>query len=469
MLVPVILCGGSGTRLWPLSRLNSPKQFVDLGNGRTLFKDTVKRAKLVGCGGEAPIIVTSEACQFLAKASLMACAQEATIIVEPATRNTASAITAAALVAKQIYDEPTLLIMPSDHDVLDLGKLKEAVDFGTKLAKNGYLVTFGIAPSRAETGYGYIKLGSKISDYGFRVDRFVEKPKKYIAEQLVASHKYLWNSGIFMFQAEDYLRELNTFVPEINTAVQKAIANGSRGDGIIYLDESSYKLSPAISIDYALMEQTTQTAVVPLMTSWNDLGSWEAFYESEEKDDNGNVLKGDVVALETKNSYINSQNRLVAVIGLNDIAIVETSDAMLVAPLARSQDVRNIVEVLQSTKRSEIYIHPQVHRPWGSYEVLKKGDRFQVKRIEVRAGEQLSLQKHFHRSEHWIIVQGSAEVVLGDKLIFLTENQSTYIPAGEIHQLRNPGKLPLVVIEIQCGNYLEEDDIVRLEDKYNRV
>lgn len=467
MLVPVILCGGSGTRLWPLSRSSYPKQFVDLGHGKTLFKETVRRAQIVAKDA-VPYVVTSDEHRFYAQANLFECNQQATIIVEPVPRNTAPAIAAAAYVALSKDPDAVLLVMPSDHAMENTVAFKTAVEKGIKLAEEGYLVTFGIQPTAPETGFGYIKKGKAISKGGYVVDQFVEKPKEDVARKFLESGNYYWNAGIFMFRADRYLEELKKYASHLGIVVQNATKTAVKIGNVISLDKIAFEQADATSIDYAVMEHTEKAALVPLNTTWTDLGSWEAFYNCKAKDGNCNVFEGDVIAVDTQGCYVNSRNRLVATIGLKNLAIVETTDAVLVMPLGRSQDVRGIVDLLKNSKRQEAENNPLVYRPWGSYESLTKGNRFQVKRIVVRPGEELSLQKHYHRAEHWIVVEGSAEVVLGDKSTFLTENQSTYIPAGTVHQLKNPGKIELVVIEVQSGTYLGEDDIVRLKDKYFR-
>lgn len=467
MLVPVILCGGSGTRLWPLSRSIYPKQFVDLGNGKTLFKETVCRAQVVAKDA-VPYVVTSDAHRFYAQANLFECNQQATIIVEPVPRNTAPAIAAAANVALSKDPDAVLLVMPSDHAMEDTSAFKDAVEKGSQLAGEGYLVTFGIQPTAAETGFGYIKKGKEINKKGYVVDQFVEKPKEEVARKFLESGNYYWNAGIFMFRADRYLEELKKYASNLEISVQNAIKTAKTISNVISLNKTAFEKADAISIDYAVMEHTERAVLVPLNTAWTDLGSWEAFYDSKVKDKRGNVLEGDVIAVDTERCYINSRHRLVATIGLKDLAVIETTDAILITSLEKSQDVRVIVEKLKNEKRPEAEINPLVYRPWGSYEGLTKGDRFQVKRIIVRPGEELSLQKHYHRAEHWVVVEGAAEIVLGEKSLFLTENQSIYIPAGEVHQLRNPGRIPLIVIEVQSGSYLGEDDIVRLEDKYHR-
>ena len=467
MLVPVILCGGSGTRLWPLSRSSYPKQFVDLGNGETLFKETVRRAQIVAKDA-VPYVVTSDGHRFYAQANLFECNQQATIIVEPVPRNTAPAIAAAANVALSKYPDAVLLVMPSDHAMADTAAFRAAVEKGVKLAEGGYLVTFGIQPTAPETGFGYIKKGKEIDKEGYVVDQFVEKPKEDVARKFLESGNYYWNAGIFMFRADRYLEELKKHASNLADTVQKAIKSSTTTGNIIRIDKDIFEHTETMSIDYAVMEHTEKAALVPLNTAWRDLGSWESVYDSKVKDKNENVLQGDVIAVDTKGCYIDSRNRLIATIGLKDLAIVETTDAVLVMPLNRTQDVRSIVEQLKKDNRIEAESNPLMYRPWGSFERLTTGNRFQVKRIVVRPGEELSLQKHYHRAEHWVIVEGSAEVVLGERKMFLTENQSTYIPAGEIHQLINPGKIPLVVIEVQSGTYLGEDDIVRIKDRYDR-
>lgn len=467
MLVPVILCGGSGTRLWPLSRSSYPKQFVDLGEGRTLFKETVRRSQMVASDC-VPYVVTSDAHRFYAQANLYECNQQATIVVEPVARNTAPAIAAAAFVALAQDSDAILLVMPSDHAIEDMNSFKAAVKKGEGLAEEGYLVTFGIEPTAPETGFGYIRKGKGINKEGYVVDQFIEKPSEDLAKSFLESNEYYWNAGIFMFRADRYLEELNKYAANLEFLVQESVKGSTKIGNVIALNREAFERAEAISIDYAVMEQTENAALVPLRTTWTDLGSWEAFYNNKEKDENENVLEGDVIAVDTKRCYINSRNRLVATIGLDNLAVVETTDAILIAPLDRSQDVRLVVDQLKREKRPEATENRLVYRPWGSYEALAKGERFQVKRIIVRPGEELSLQKHYHRAEHWIVVAGSAEVILGNEKLFLTENQSTYIPVGEVHQLKNPGKIPLVVIEVQSGTYLGEDDIIRIEDKYHR-
>ena len=467
MMVPVILCGGSGTRLWPLSRSSYPKQFVDFGDGETLFKETLRRAN-VAAENQKPYVITSEALRFYAQANLYEMNQQASIIIEPVARNTAPAIAAAAVLVSEQNPDAVLLVLPSDHAIDNIEEFKKAVESGKNLAEEGYLVTFGIKPTSPETGYGYIKLGNKINPEGYIVEEFIEKPKEELAKQLIESAGCYWNSGIFMFKASCYLEELDKYAPSIKTKVIKAANIGVKDNNVVRLDKEEFSKASSISVDYAVMEHTDKAVTVPLKAKWTDLGSWESFYENKLKDEQANVLEGDVIALNTSKCYINSQNRLVVTNGISNLAIIETRDAILVTPLDRSQEVREVVERLKKDKRTEAEINSLVFRPWGSYESLARGDRFQVKRIIVNPGEELSLQKHYHRAEHWIIVKGSAEVKLGQETLFVTENQSIYIPVGECHQLRNPGKIPLVVVEVQSGSYLGEDDIVRIKDKYNR-
>lgn len=467
MLVPVILCGGSGTRLWPLSRTLYPKQFVDLGGGRTLFKDSLERASIVARDSK-PYVVTRRSHQLYVQANLLSCGKDAEILLEPCPRNTASAIAAAAFLAMQKDKDSVLLIMPSDHVIEDIQAFKAAVNDAKYLAQDGFLVTFGIEPSEPKTGFGYIKVGQRIRDNGFVVEKFVEKPDIQSAKKMLETKQYLWNSGMFLFRADKFITELQKYAPTVLDTVQKAIENGRKNDSIFELSEEQFSKSPDISVDYAVMERTRNAAVVPLKANWNDLGSWKSMYESGKKDNEKNVVEGDALLFDTTECYVKSQNRMIVTIGLKNIGLIETSDAILVTSLDKTQDVKKVVSTLKNNQRVEADIHPLVHRPWGSYECLTKGDRFQVKRIVVRVGEQLSLQKHYHRAEHWVVVQGSAEIVLDNKSILLTENQSTYIPVGMVHRLKNPGKIDLVVIEVQSGPYLGEDDIVRLEDKYQR-
>lgn len=466
-IAPVILCGGSGTRLWPLSREAYPKQFVDLGGGRTLFKDTLARA-LRTPSRQEPVVICNEAHRFYVAASLREMGAQATILLEPAPRNTAPAIALAALALTADGADPLMLVLPSDHALKDEEPLLRGVEAAAPLAEEGHIVTFGITPTGPETGFGYIETGAPLGDGGFRVARFVEKPDAATAQAMLERGGFLWNSGMFLMRASVYLHELERFAPEIATACRAAWAGRAQDGAFCRPEAAAFLASPADSIDYAVMEHTDRAAVVPLATQWSDLGSWEAFYQAGPADADGNVCQGDVLTHDTQDCYFNARHRLVAAIGLRGLAIVETRDALLVAPRERVQEVKAIVKRLADAGRPECKQHLRVYRPWGSYETLVMGDRFQVKRIIVDPGAELSLQMHHHRAEHWVVVRGTAEVVNGTETRLYTEDQSTYIPVGTAHRLRNPGIIPLVLIEIQSGSYLGEDDIVRFSDAYGR-
>lgn len=466
-IAPVILCGGSGTRLWPLSRETYPKQFVDLGEGRTLFKDTLLRARCTP-GGLEPVVVCNEDHRFYVTAALYECDVRATILLEPAPRNTAPAIALAAFALTCNGADPLMLVLPSDHAINDEDAFFKGVESAATLADQGRIVTFGITPASPETGFGYIEQGDALSDGGFRVARFVEKPDATTARTMLDQGGFLWNSGMFLLRASVYLKELERFAPEIYTTCCTAWEGHVRDGAFCRPGTAAFLASPSDSIDYAVMEQTDLTAVVPLSTGWSDLGSWEAFYQAERGDDSGNVCHGDVMTQDAENCYFNAQHRLLTAIGVRGLVVVETSDAVLVAPRERVQDVKTIVGRLQSAQRAECKQHPRVYRPWGSYETLVMDGRFQVKRIIVNPGAELSLQMHHHRAEHWVVVSGTAEVTNGNETRLYTENQSTYIPVGTRHRLKNPGVIPLALIEIQSGAYLGEDDIVRFADVYGR-
>lgn len=471
MLHPVILCGGSGTRLWPLSRELHPKQFVDLGNGRTLFKDTVRRAARLP-GAEPPIVVCNEAHRFLVSASLFECEAGGKLLLEPVPRNTAPAIALAALAALDEaadgVEDPLLLVLPSDHLLDDEARFAEAVADAAELAKQGRLVTFGIAPTGPEPGFGYMEQGRPIGARGFEVARFVEKPSAARAKEMLGMGGYLWNSGMFLLRAALYLQELERFAPQMASACRRAWQARKLDGRFIRPGADAFAAAPANSIDYAVMEHTSLAAVRPLDASWSDLGSWEAFYRTGKRDAQGNVCAGDVLLEDVHGCYLHGTHRLVAALGIADLAVVETKDAVLVSPLERVQDIKKIVARLQQAGRTEAKVNSLVDRPWGQYESLISGPRFQVKRIVVNPGAMLSLQMHYHRAEHWVVVQGTAEVTNGESIRLFTENQSTYIPLGTMHRLRNPGTVPLIIIEIQSGSYLGEDDIVRAEDAYGR-
>ncbi|WP_340570052.1 mannose-1-phosphate guanylyltransferase/mannose-6-phosphate isomerase [Stenotrophomonas sp. G106K1] len=464
-ILPVILSGGSGTRLWPLSREAYPKQFLPLVGDATMLQATWNRVAAIA--GKAPIIVANQEHRFMAAEQLRECSvTPQALILEPIGRNTAPAIAIAALQALASGEDALLLVLPSDHVVRDDAAFHTAVGQAAIAADAGKLVTFGIVPTAPETGYGYIKAQAGAGVRG--VDRFVEKPDLATAEQYVASGEYYWNSGMFLFKASRYLQELEALQPAILAACRAALEKASRDSDFIRLDADAFAASPSDSIDYAVMEKTADAAVVPLDAGWNDVGSWSALWEVSDKDASGNAWHGDVIALDCNNSYAYG-NRLIAMVGLDDVVVVETDDAVFVGHKDRVQDVKEIVGRIKRDGRSEAAAHRKVYRPWGAYDSIDNGARFQVKRITVKPGATLSLQMHHHRAEHWIVVSGTAEVTRGEDVILLTENQSTYIPLGVTHRLKNPGKLPLELIEVQSGSYLGEDDIVRFEDQYGRA
>lgn len=461
-IVPVILCGGSGSRLWPLSRANHPKQFVDLGGGRTLFGDTVARLQKLGA---APVCVCNERHRFHVIGTLP---QGSLLILEPQARDTAPAIALAAMASQERHPGALMLIAPADHYFAQEEAFLEAVRESAPVAESGHIVTFGIEPSRAAPGFGYIRAGKEVGCGCSVVDAFVEKPGAEQAQEMLASGKYYWNAGIFMTSPETILTELATCAPEI-AAQSRAAYKAMRRDGDIWRPgREEFEASPALSIDYAVMERCRRAAVRPVTCGWSDMGSWEAMYNASQKDEQANASSGRVILEKTSGCHIHAAHRLVAAAGLHDITIVETPDAVLVTPRNQDQHIRAVVKRLKEAGAPECEQHRLVRRPWGSYEILASGDRFQVKRIIVRPGEGLSLQIHHHRAEHWIVVSGTAEVTRAGETAIYTENQSTYIPVGCPHRLCNPGLIPLMMIEIQSGSYLGEDDIVRLEDNYRR-
>lgn len=470
MLIPLILSGGSGTRLWPVSRRNLPKQFLALAGQRTLFQQTVDRARMLP-DAAAPIVVSSDDHRFLVAEQLQELGIEgASIVLEPLARNTAPAIALGALLALERSKDAILLVLPADHVIGDDAAFSSAIASALPQAYNDWLLTFGIRPDRAETGFGYIQRGAALDDHVFSVGRFVEKPNLEIAEQYVASGEFDWNSGMFLFKASRYLEELATHAPAILDAARSAYERAKVDLDFVRIDAESFAQAPSDSIDYAVMEKTKRAAVVPVSCGWSDIGSWEALWLSSDKDERGNHIEGDVIAMDTSGSLIWSHNRhLVATLGLEDVIVVTTADATLVAKRDASQDVKRIVDQLKTAARSEHELHRVVRRPWGSYDSLEASDRFQVKRIVVKPGASLSLQMHYHRAEHWIVVSGVAEVTCDDKVFLLSENESTYIPLGSRHRLRNPGKVPVELIEVQSGSYLGEDDIVRFDDVYGRA
>jgi mannose-1-phosphate guanylyltransferase / mannose-6-phosphate isomerase len=471
MLIPVILSGGAGTRLWPLSRELYPKQLLALTGERTMIQQTALR--LEGLAAAAPVVVCNEAHRFLVAEQLrqLGIEPQATVL-EPMGRNTAPAIALAAHAALQAAGpksaaDPLLLVLPADHVIRDVPAFHKAVHAALAAAQEGQLVTFGIVPSAPETGYGYIQRGAA-SGTVYRIARFVEKPSAAVAQDFVGSGDYYWNSGMFLFGARRYLEELGRLAPEIARACAQAFAAARADLDFTRIDKDLFQACPADSIDYAVMEKTGAAVVVPLAAGWSDVGSWAALHEASEPDASGNVSRGDVICEDSEGCYLYAESRLVCVVGLKDHVVVETKDAVLVAPRSRVQDVKKLVFKLKERGRYEHSLHREVFRPWGSYDSIENGPRFQVKRLKVKPGAVLSLQLHHHRAEHWIVVSGTARITRGEEVFLLEENQSTYIPIGVRHRIENPGKIPLHIIEVQSGSYLGEDDIVRLEDHYGR-
>lgn len=469
MLRPVILSGGSGTRLWPLSRQNQPKQFLALVGDHSLFQETVLRASRLP-GVQAPVTVCSDDHRFMVGEQLQEIGvSSGGILLEPMARNTAPAIALAAQHVAAADPDALMLVMPADHLIENEAAFRDAVATARELADAGWLVTFGIRPDYAETGYGYILRGEKLGDGGFQVERFVEKPDLATAERYVAEGTYAWNSGMFLFRASRYLEELERHAPGIAAAARAAYARARSDLDFMRVDGDAFAASPSDSIDYAVMEKTDRAAVVPVSCGWSDIGSWSSLWSVAERDADGNRHEGDVISVDTKGSLVRaSERRMIATLGVEDLVVIDTADATLVARKDRVQDVKTIVDALKAAGRTEHLFHRKVYRPWGSYDSIGVGERFQVKRIVVKPGAALSLQKHAQRAEHWIVVSGVAEVTCDDRVFDLHENQSTYIPLGSVHRLRNRGSEPVELIEVQSGTYLGEDDIVRLEDVYGR-
>ncbi|MBU4260676.1 MAG: mannose-1-phosphate guanylyltransferase/mannose-6-phosphate isomerase [Proteobacteria bacterium] len=462
---PIILAGGSGSRLWPLSRELYPKQLLNLTEDCSLLQSTLKRLENL-TDSLPPVVVVGEAHRFLTLNQIKELGQEGQveIILEPLGRNTAPAICAAALYCRdRVEEDLVLLVLPADHLIRRPQSFQEAVDKAVNLAGQGRLVTFGITPNAPETGYGYIEKGD-----GNSVLSFVEKPDLQKAKEYLAAGNFFWNSGMFAFTAGTFLTEMEKLSPEIYTSMGDAVDHGTRDKDFFRLDRESMKKCPDDSIDYAMMENSALVSVIPADLGWSDIGSWQAFWEVAEKDGRGNVLHGDVIAEDLVNSFVRSENRLVAAVGLRDMLVVETADAVLVAPINRSQEIKKIVNRLKTEGREEHILHRTVYRPWGSYTILEEQAAFKIKRITVNSGVKLSLQMHHHRSEHWVVVRGTAKVTCGEKVFLVLENQSTYIPCGERHRLENPGVIPLELIEVQNGSYLGEDDIVRFDDDFGR-
>lgn len=488
-LQPVILSGGSGTRLWPLSREAYPKQFLPLTSEHTMLQETVRRLDgLVeehprqAVGLLNPIVVCNEAHRFLvAEQFRLMRRHPAEIILEPKGRNTAPALTLAALAATRGGADPVLLVMPADHTIRDELAFRSAVADAYLIARQGAVVTFGIVPNKAETGYGYIRMGdahmaTEVSSRAYRLDGFVEKPDVQTAERYLESGDFLWNSGIFVFKASLWLGLIERFRPDIARAAGNAFAEGSIDGDFRRVSGERFGVCPSDSIDYAVMEPLARAAagegpsavVIALDVGWSDVGAWSALWEVREQDSAGNVLDGDAFVHDARNNLLIARHRMLAAIGVEDLIVVETPDAVLVSTKASAQDVKAVTQFLQKEQRNEYRHHQRVHRPWGTYEAIGQGPRYQVKRLVVKPGESLSLQMHHHRAEHWIIVSGTARVTCDERTFLLTENQSTYIPVGSSHRLENPGTIPLELVEVQSGSYLGEDDIVRFEDRYNR-
>jgi mannose-1-phosphate guanylyltransferase/mannose-6-phosphate isomerase len=470
MIIPVILSGGSGTRLWPLSRSAYPKQFIPLTDEKSLFQQTLQRMSGVPGAGDALIVCNEEHRFMVAEQMRKLDMGSLGLMLEPIGRNTAPAIACAALHALSKNKDAVLVVTPSDHVVRDDKQFVAAMRQGLESVDDGSLVTFGIVPNKPETGYGYIRKQTASSVPGvFPVAEFVEKPDLETAKSYLASGDFYWNSGMFVFRADAYLKELEQFHPEILQAASKACELIKTDMDFLRLDKEAFTACPSESIDYAVMEKTDKSVVVPMDAGWSDVGSWSALSDvTVDEGNNGNVLKGDVLIKGVSNSYLRSENRMIAGIGLDNLIVVETADAVLVADKSQVQDVKEIVEELKSNGRCEHISHVRVYRPWGSYETVDECERFKVKRIIVNPGASLSLQQHHHRAEHWVVVKGTAQITKGEKEIQLTEDQSVYIPLGTKHRLTNPGLIPLEIVEVQTGSYLGEDDIVRFSDEYGR-
>ena len=464
MLIPVIMAGGAGTRLWPLSRSLYPKQFMSLVSDRTMLQETILR--LGSLETALPVTICNEEHRFIVAEQLKDIDKLGVIILEPEGRNTAPAVALAATVAIDEND-PLLLVLAADHVIQDAAAFADSIEKAIPLANQGKLVTFGIVPKSAHEGYGYIERGEPVGK-GFEVNKFVEKPNKATAQAYIDNKNYYWNSGIFLFKASRYLKELKTHRPDIAAACSASLKGKSTDLDFLRLNNNEFLKCPEDSIDFAVMEKTQEAVMVPLNAGWNDIGSWSALWEIDKKDDSGNAVNGDVIMHDTKNCLIRGSDRLIATLGLENIVIVDTKDAVIVSHKDSVQDVKEIVKRLKADERIEYKLHREVYRPWGKYDSVDSGNRYQVKRITVKPGAKLSVQMHHHRAEHWVVVSGTAEVTNGDEILLLSENESTYIPIGVVHSLKNPGKTPLELIEVQSGSYLGEDDIVRFEDLYGR-
>jgi len=466
-MIPVILSGGSGTRLWPLSRGHYPKQFLPLVSSHTMVQETLLR--LAGLEGfKAPLAVCNEDHRFMMAEQLWEIeAKPSAIILEPMGKNTAPAVAMAALTAASGDD--ILLVLPADHVISNLDAFHAAIGQAKALAGQGFLVTFGIVPTEPETGYGYIKRDTLQHGSAFSVAAFVEKPDAETAKDYLQSGDYYWNSGMFAFKVDTFLSELEKFNPKMLACCKQALKAAKVDLDFVRLDKEIFSTCPADSIDYAVMEKTDKAVVIPLDAGWNDVGSWSALWDVTDKDAFGNAISGDVLTVDTHNSFIHAQSKLVAVVGAHDLVVVETDDAVMISPKDRVQEVKEIVAQLKALGRSEANIHRKAYRPWGHYDLVDTGERHQTKRIVVKPGAKLSVQKHHHRAEHWVVVKGTALVTKGEEKLLITENESIYIPLGIVHCLENPGVIPLEIVEVQSGSYLGEDDIVRFVDQYGRV
>ncbi|MBW3637800.1 MAG: mannose-1-phosphate guanylyltransferase/mannose-6-phosphate isomerase, partial [Armatimonadetes bacterium] len=465
---PVLLCGGYGTRLWPLSRTALPKQFLPLLSQHSLLQDTLKR--LIGIKGQAaPIVLCNNDHRFLLADQLLEIETvPAALIIEPVARNTAPAVALAAFQALQRDPNAQLLVLSSDHAIRDVAAFHRAITIARESAQNGFLTTLGVVPDKPETGYGYIECGDKLPSGASAVKRFVEKPDAARAAEFIADPNFLWNSGTFLFGAAQFLEELQQYAPDVYNATKTALENAHTDLDFIRVEEESFSNAPAISVDYAVMEKTACAAVVPVEMGWSDVGSYAALWEVEEKDADGNAARGETAIFEAKNCYVHAEKQLVALLGVEDLVVVATPDAILVTKKERSQDVKHIVDELKKQGRTEHEVHTKVFRPWGWYEGVDRGERFQVKQLVVKPGQKSSMQIHHHRSEHWVVVKGTAEVTLSGEKRLLSEDESIYIPLGAPHRIYNPGRIPLHFIEVQSGSYLEENDIVRIDDEYGR-
>ncbi|MEG2566084.1 MAG: mannose-1-phosphate guanyltransferase [Acinetobacter sp.] len=474
MILPIIMAGGTGSRLWPLSRVLFPKQFLCLDGELTMLQATIHRLKGIDC--DSPVVICNEQHRFIVAEQLRQIDKLAkNIILEPVGRNTAPAIALAALAAARTEPDihALMLVLAADHVIQDEEAFRAAVRKALPYAQNGKLVTFGIVPNKPETGYGYIRRGDASNGVdttgAFKVAQFVEKPNMETAETYVASGEYYWNSGMFLFRADRYIEELQKFRPDILAACEKAMSVVDPDLDFIRVDEEAFMACPDESIDYAVMEQTSDAVVVPMDAGWSDVGSWSSLWDISHKSPEGNVVTGDVLSHRTENSFLYSESGLLATVGVKDLVVVQTKDAVLIADRNSVQDVKKIVESIKTDGRHEHHTHREVYRPWGKYDSIDTGERYQVKRLTVKPGEGISLQMHHHRAEHWIIVAGTAQVTINDQIRLLGENESVYIPVGAKHCLENPGKIPLELIEVRSGSYLEEDDIVRLADRYGRA